>query len=443
MTRPRPLNIRRGFATFLVLWVLAVGTVAVAAVQASAFRQAAAGREALARVRASWAARAGVEAMIARLAWDTENPDPNNAFRELDDMAAAAAGDLDGARYLVAHSVRGRPGLYLGCADAHAKLNVSAMDAQGLMRLEYMTEDVAAAILGWTRSEDLTSATANAEASYYAGLPHPYEPRHAPLRSIAELELVYNARPEFVRGEDWNLNGVIDPNEDDGEASWPPDDANGKLDAEWSGVLTAASRDGGFGVSGKPRIVLRGAKPGELTGRLRLSERQAKVVATYASYPRSAMGDFVKTDLKSLQSETSNKAIDSKADPLTREQLSLLLNETTMDDTGEPRPGRLNINTCPAEVLDYVPGLSPAAADAIIAERAARHNGFTSVAQLLDVQGLKRAQVATLVDVVDVRSNVYVAACRGRDEATGIEVEMIATLDRTRLPVVITELRTR
>ena len=39
------------------------------------------------------------------------------------------------------------------------------------------------------------------------------------------------ARPEFVRGEDWNLNGRLDPNEDDGDISYPPDNSDGKLDA--------------------------------------------------------------------------------------------------------------------------------------------------------------------------------------------------------------------
>jgi hypothetical protein len=56
---------------------------------------------------------------------------------------------------------------------------------------------------------------------------------------------------------------------------------------------------------------------------------------------------------------------------------------------------------------------------------------------------VSRGQLAQIYNVLTVRSNVYVVTCRGRDVKTGIEVEMVATIDRSTLPVKITELLTR
>ena len=36
-------------------------------------------------------------------------------------------------------------------------------------------------------------------------------------RSVREVLLVNGATPELLYGEDWNLNGRLDPNENDGE----------------------------------------------------------------------------------------------------------------------------------------------------------------------------------------------------------------------------------
>ena len=65
--RTRP----RGSVIVLVIWAVAIAAVLVAAAQVLAFRQAAMGREAMARVEARWAARAGIEETIAVLEYHT------------------------------------------------------------------------------------------------------------------------------------------------------------------------------------------------------------------------------------------------------------------------------------------------------------------------------------------------------------------------------------
>lgn len=434
------------FATLLALWVVVLATAVVASLQTFAFSEAVTGREALGRVRAYWAARAGIEAVIAVLQRDAEDPDPVNAFALERELAAVSEGVLGSTRYRIAHTREGRE--VLGPADAHAKLNVNLMTREQLLLVPFMSEDVADAILDWVDSDDDTRPL-GAEAGYYASLPLPLQPRNAPLRSLAELELVAGVYPEYVRGEDANLNGLLDVEEDNGDLTYPPDNADGVLDAGWSGILTTASVDDVLTPTGQPRLDLRSASASELVQRTGLDSSQAEAILEYvAGVPTATMRDFILRtpgDLLRRVPGTSPERLREAPPPLSDEQLGRLLDECTIapaSDTG-PRPGRLNINTCPADVLQYLPEIDPALADMIILERESRPGGFTSIVDLLAVPAITRRRLAQIYPLLTVRSNVYVVCSRGRDAGTGLEVEMIATVDRSILPAVIRELRVR
>lgn len=459
MIRPRSISRpRRGFATFLVLWILAICVILVAAIQQSSFRQASAGREAMARVRAAWAARAGVEAMIAVLERDTQAPDPTDAFAVADDMAAAAEGDVGDAHFLVSHTTEPgsrNPGDVLGPADAHARINIALMSPQALMLMPYMTQDVADAILDWMDDDDDVRAQ-GAEIGQYQGVRYPYEPRNAPPRSMAELELIHGVEPWFVRGEDWNLNNLLDPSEDDGGATWPDDNRDRRLDAQWSAILTTASTDDVLAASGEERLVLSEASEADIAKRLNIDSTQAAAVKTLVS-DGLTISDLIRQDLQAMmdvrQQQQQQQRQGRGAAPqrrtryraLTREQMASLLAETVASapDPAAPRPGKLNINTCPESMLEYIPGLNSTVADSIIAERAARSKGLSSLMDLLDVPGMSRQRLAAVYPFITVRSNVYVVTSKGTDPRTGIEYEVVATVDRSSLPAVITEWRVR
>lgn len=435
MTSPR----RRGFTTLLVLGVLAVGVLAVVAIQGSAYAQAAAGREAVARARAKWAARAGIEAAIARLERATRDPELDDAFAAMDDMGEVAEVSLERATAGVRAS-EGEADV-LGPMDAHAKLNVNLLTRDELLTLPYMTEDIADAILDWIDADDDTREL-GAEASYYLSREYPCLPRNAPMRHIAELELIANVLPEYVRGEDWNLNGILDPNENDGSASFPEDNADSILDAEWSGILTTLSTDGGLGASGEPLLDLAVADAGEVQSRLAVDADQADFLVTYGQSSGASMATLIRTPLNQIRISTGSGA-QSQVEALDDEQYRALLDECTIGAAPEGSPGKLNLNTCAAETLEYLPGLDPAIADAIIFARESRVSGFTSLADLLEVSSITRARLAQISRSLGVRSNTFIITSRGRDEASGVEVELIATIDRRTLPVTITELRAR
>jgi hypothetical protein len=434
----------RAFATLLVIWVVAIAGVVIASMNSASYRQAALGRESVARTRAYWAARAGVEAAIARLEYDTQNPDTSDAFAALDEMAAVADGRLLGSLYHVGTTENGRD--LPGPIDAHSKININLMSRQALLTLDFMTEDVADAIIDWIDGDDDTSPL-GAEVGYYQSLRSPYEPRNGFIRSYQELEMVAGVLPEFVRGEDWNLNGILDPEEDDGSASFPPDNRDGKLDAGWSGYITCSSVDDVLSATGQPRLDLTTASESDLIARTHVDQDQARTILDYiAEYQNATLADFITGNLSSLLRRIPSAAGQQgrrAGSPLTDDQLRLLLDECAIGapDPGKKLPGKLNINTCAAKTLEYLPEIDPNTADAIILERAGRPQGFTSIVDLLGT--VNRRQLAAIYPYITVRSNVYIVTSRGRDAKTGVEVEISATLDRSSLPVIVSELLVR
>jgi hypothetical protein len=89
-----------------------------------------------------------------------------------------------------------------------------------------MTEQIVDAILDW-RDADSTQGANGAESAYYNGLTPPYNCKNQPFETLEELLYVRGITPEILFGEDFNLNGTLEPNENDGDESWPPTIATG------------------------------------------------------------------------------------------------------------------------------------------------------------------------------------------------------------------------
>lgn len=68
-----------------------------------------------------------------------------------------------------------------------------------------------------------------AEQDYYDRLPYPYLIPNFWFTTLEELLLVKGFNAAIVYGEDTNFNGLLEPNEDDGDDSFPPDDRDGSL----------------------------------------------------------------------------------------------------------------------------------------------------------------------------------------------------------------------
>ncbi|MBL0926989.1 MAG: general secretion pathway protein GspK [Phycisphaerales bacterium] len=435
---------RPGFAILLVVFAIAIATIVLIALQASGLRQAAAGREAVARLRAYWAARAGLEATIARIESNITSPPTGDAFAEQSSLVQVSSGRLDGARWLIRHTdgTTERE----GPEDPSAKININLMTKDDLMKLPAMTEDVADAILDWIDTDD-DPRELGAEVGYYSQLPTPYKPRNGPIPRLEELRLVVGVDPILLFGEDANANGRLDPNENDGALSLPPDNANNTLEGGWGAVLTAASVDEGLAASGKPRLNLKQAKEDELIAAMSpvpLNALQARVILNHAASATS-MVDYISQSLRQLAQGQQGLGVPVQAiQNLDDEQLGKLYDECTVADPAQgPQPGKLNINLARRETFDYFAELDASFADSLAFAVQSRSQGFTNIMQLMEVPGMTRGRLAQVARIMDVRSNSYVISSRGRDLNTGVEVEIGAVVQKTQLPVVISDLIVR
>jgi type II secretory pathway component PulK len=135
-----------------------------------------------------------------------------------------------------------------GLVDEASKLNLNdpSLTADMLLLLPGMTEDLATAILEWRDPDgSSTSASGGINASTV---------KHAPFESVEELALVSGMTREILYGEDLNLNGVLDANEDDGERSLPEDNSDGKLDPGLYEYFTVFSKEPTTSSDETPRV---------------------------------------------------------------------------------------------------------------------------------------------------------------------------------------------
>lgn len=139
-------------------------------------------------------------------------------------------------------------------SDGSTTQTVSASDpASRLLMIPGMTYELADAILDFIDDDDLPRPN-GCESEYYGSLSPSYPAKNSPLESLDELLLVRGVTPELLYGEDFNRNGLLDPNENDGDGSWPLDNADGTLQLGWSAYLTVHGREKNTRWDGSPRI---------------------------------------------------------------------------------------------------------------------------------------------------------------------------------------------
>ncbi|QDU08313.1 general secretion pathway protein GspK [Gimesia aquarii] len=168
-----------------------------------------------------------------------------------------------------------------------------------LMYIPNMTEDIAAAILDWIDEDDETRSL-GAESDYYETLESPYSAKNAPLESLDELLLVRGVTPELLYGEDTNRNGILDPNENDGDATLPLDNADGVLDPGWSAFFTVYSREINIRPDGSEKINLNATMLTELYDELEveLGPDEARFIVAYrTSGPVPTLSDLDSGDI--------------------------------------------------------------------------------------------------------------------------------------------------
>lgn len=156
----------------------------------------------------------------------------------------------------------GKGGIRFGLMDESGRINLNAIVAMEmgdedtrnmLMYLPNMTEELADAILDYI-DEDTSIREFGVENDYYLDQDPPHTAKDRPLESLEELLLVAGVVPELLYGEDANRNGLLDPNENDGDASMPLDDADGILNPGWVAYLTVDAKELNTRLDGSEKI---------------------------------------------------------------------------------------------------------------------------------------------------------------------------------------------
>jgi type II secretory pathway component PulK len=142
--------------------------------------------------------------------------------------------------------------LNCGLIDEASKLNLNFATSNMLTGLPNITADVVQNILSWANTN--TSAGGGAESDTYQRLPTPYMCKNAPFETVGELRLVYNMTEDLLYGEDANLNGVLDPNENDGDKLPPSYNQDGQLNPGILEYVTVYTREPNTTTNGTTRL---------------------------------------------------------------------------------------------------------------------------------------------------------------------------------------------
>jgi type II secretory pathway component PulK len=148
----------------------------------------------------------------------------------------------------------------MNITDESGKINVNVAD-ESLLR-EVLREAgagenaalIASAIADWRDPDDVGFS----ESSFYGVLVPPYAAANSELQQLDELLFVSGITAALYYGEDANLNGMLDRAEDDGDATYPPDNMDGNLQPGLRDLFTVYG-DGEVNINTSPLSVLRAA----------------------------------------------------------------------------------------------------------------------------------------------------------------------------------------
>jgi type II secretory pathway component PulK len=278
-----------------------------------------------------------------------------------------------------------------GLTDEAGKINLNSASLEMLLKLPGMTSELAASIIDW-RDEDGDVTTGGAEDEYYLLLSEPYNCKNAPFETVDEILLVKGASEELLYGEDTNLNGVLDDNENDGDNSAPSDNRNGRLEGGFYDYVTVYSVEANTDSEGNERINLNDASARTtLQSALQEVVKEERALEIMNNIPispsyASVMAFYYGSGLKI-------------------EEFEQLADRLTVSDE-QTLPGLVNVNTASKEVLLCLPDLEEADVDAMLSYRQS-NNSLDSVAWVAKV--LDRDKATAIGNYITVRSFQYSA----------------------------------
>ena len=253
--------------------------------------------------------------------------------------------------------------------DESSKLDLNApwLTVDLLMNLPGMTTEFAAAILDWRDTDSDVNEAGGAEDETYQRRSPAYRCKNGPFESVEELRLVNGALLDSVYGEDANLNGVLDPNENDADGSVPMDNRDGRLDYGMFEYFTFYSRQAALDPYGSNRLAV---------STLNTAAGRSNLLMTLNTVGVGNAQEIVGRVQGANISSILHFYIASQ---MAEEDFLKLEPSLTMTNTG-----CVNVNSASEAVLSCVPGIGLDNAPTLVAARRSNANRLNTIAWVKD-----------------------------------------------------------
>lgn len=369
---------RSGIALVIVLWLMAILTLLMYAFLADMQVEYSIGNGYAQGKKAEQLAWSGIDATCAALNNDTRtyqgfnndpwSPDPTNFFEV----------PLGEGCYTVFCPLYDNLQTVLWTPDDEAsKINLNTASQAVLLNLinglpnpPTNAQDIVNAILEW-RSAAGTTASTGVGGSYYNSLTPPYNSKNQPFESLEELLYVEGITPALLYGEDFNLNGRLEPNENDSDTSWPPDNSDGLINPGLWSLCTVWSADKNVDAQGKARVNLNTGTAAQLETVAGMTTTEAQnLIAQRTVLPYLSVAQLL--------------GAQGVPPILTPARFQAVVDHLTVS-TATTIPGLININTASQQVLLCLPGITQELALQIMDYRTTTGNDLSNMGWLLNV----------------------------------------------------------
>ena len=277
-----------------------------------------------------------------------------------------------------------------GLTDLGGRISLNTADEETLLRLPNMTRPLVDCLIDYRDAdgEAMDEGTETQQMDNASG--RTYSIKNGPLATLDELLLVKGFDATIVYGEDANFNGMLDPNEDDEDDVFPPDDGNGKLDRGLRGCAVALTRGINVTKQGRPRYDLnldasaaaRAGLPAQTQEFITLyrAEGNSFVHPSQLLEMRYRLKNTVYEEGSSGSSRRRRRSSDRRvkyaagtwiSSGVDRGNLAIVMDKLTTTPGGGRMPtlGLLNVNTAPLEALMAIEGIDDGLARAIVDDR--------------------------------------------------------------------------
>jgi len=379
-------------------------------------------------VRCKWACRAGIEKAIAVL---NEDETENDSLMDLWSDNAEDFNDvmLDQCWFTVR------------VIDESSKLNINTATKEQLLGLPDMVEEIADAIIDWRDSDDMPSGL-GVESGYYEGLTYGYRARNGPFRTLRELLLVKDVTEEFFYREDTNLNGRLDYNERDGQASPPADDGDNVLDVGWAAYLTCYPTGSSTSTASSAEET-----PGEQTQTSGTQQQTSGTQQQTSGTQQQTSGNQGRTS--GDQGQTSANAGQTSGNTAQTSGNTAQTSGNTAQTSGgtgqtsestSQTSAKVNINTVSDIVLAALLGGGDEAertAQAIMSYRNTLAEGIEDISELTEQGILSNDIFSQIEDYITTSSDIFTIRCIAtayRNGVSGTTLHAEAVVDRSSKP---------